>query len=116
MKSITVVHLSEYKKLSSFEHKLMRFCQNKSWLFVLIPISLFLMIYICYLADNFYLLIPYFIVYIFGFLFAAERYGKVSTTTEYCSSCNSKLKYLGEEWGTDIYWYRCPCCKKDIEC
>ncbi len=116
MKTITVVHISEYKKLSSFERKLIRFCQNKEWLFTLIPISLFLMIWICHLLNSFWYLIPYFIVYVVAFLASAERYGKVSTTTDYCSDCNSKLKYLGEEPYGGSYWYHCPCCKKDIEC
>ena len=119
MKTITVVHKSEYKKLSSFEHKLIKFCKNKSWLFVLIPISLFFMVWICHLLNNFWYLIPYFIVYFFSFLAAAERYGKVSTTTDYCSHCNSKMKYLGKDYYSDFYCCdnsNCKEYKKDIEC
>lgn len=101
MKTITVVHLSEYKKLSSFEKKMIRFFQGKIWMMVFIPISLWLMIWICHLLNSFWYLVPYFIVYIFAFLASAERYGKLSTTTEYCGDCKSKLKYLGEEWAAN---------------
>jgi predicted RNA-binding Zn-ribbon protein involved in translation (DUF1610 family) len=45
-----------------------------------------------------------------------EKYGKLSTDTDYCTSCKSELKYLGKEAYTDVYWYHCPKCKKDIEC
>ena len=116
MKTITVVHLSEYKKLSPFEKKMVRFLKGKSYLFGLLPISLFLMVWVCHLLNSFWYLVPYFIIYFFAFCAAAERYGKVSTTTEYCGDCNSELKYLGEEPYGASYWYHCPCCKKDIEC
>jgi hypothetical protein len=116
MKTITVVHLSEYKKLNPFEKKMIRFFQGKSWLFGLIPISLFLMVWLCASLHNFWYLIPYFMFYFFAGLLSAEKYGKVSTTTEYCGDCNSKLKYLGEEPYGGSYWYHCPKCKKDIEC
>lgn len=119
MKTITVVHLSEYKKLSSFEKKMVRFLKGKSYLFGLLPISLFLMAWVCHLLNNFWYLVPYFIVYFLGFLIAAERYGKVSTTTEYCSHCNSLMKYLGKDYYSDFYCCdnsKCKEYKKDIEC
>lgn len=105
MKTITVVHLSEYKKLNSFEKAMFKFTRNKGWLFALIPVSLWLTVWLCYEISNFWYLLLYFVIYFFAFIFWAERYGRVSTSTNHCSSCNYELKYLGFDYYG--YYYRC---------
>jgi hypothetical protein len=115
LKSTTVVSVSEYKKLSPFEKRIIKFCQKREErLFLLIPISFFLMIWLCAYLNNFWYLLVYFIVYGFTFLALIEKYGKVSNTTYHCSCCNSELKYQGKDYYSD--WYSCPKCKEDIEC
>jgi len=118
MKTTTVVHLSEYKKLSTFEKKMVRFFKNKSWLFFLIPISFYGAIYLSVWQHTFWYIGLYVLISFFTALALLEKYCKVSDTTNHCDECNSRLKYLGKDYYSDFYCCdNCNCkeYKKDIE-
>src|ERR1035437_2207507 len=101
MKTITTVHLSEYKKLSQFEKNMIKFFKNKIWLMGLIPIYFFFIFAYSFSQHNFWYLGLSFLTFCIIMLSLVEKYGKLSTDTDYCTSCKSELKYLGKEAYTD---------------
>jgi len=113
LKSTTAISISECKKLSPFEKRMIKFLKNKSWLFALLPIINFIALGFSISQHTGWYYVLFLIIFFIVFLGFVEKYGKLSNTTYHCSCCNSELKYQGKDYYSD--WYYCPKCKEDIE-
>lgn len=114
MKTITTIYFSEYRKLSSFDRKLLKFFYKRNWMVYLIPLSFAAALYITVMLNTILISVAHIILFFLLALYVAEKYGKLSDTTEYCD-CGNKLKYLGQDYYATSEWYLCEKCEKEFE-
>lgn len=74
----TAVCLSEYKKLGTFERKMIKFLNGKDWLMATLPIINILVIFFSAWQNTAWYYVLFLVIFFFSGCIWAERYGKLS--------------------------------------